>query len=50
MVSSYSVAPVAYQVILKPGIGQFFEFDPRRVQNAYSKELVRTFSCANTKN
>ena len=25
------VAPVAYQVILEPGIGQFCEFEPRRV-------------------
>ena len=25
------VAPVAYQVILEPGIGQFREFEPRRV-------------------
>ena len=25
------VAPVAYQVILDPGIGQFREFEPRRV-------------------
>ena len=24
------VAPVAYQVILEPGIGQFREFEPRR--------------------
>ena len=28
----YPVAPVAYQVILEPGIGQFFrEFEPHRV-------------------
>ena len=26
------VAPVAYQVILEPGIGQFREFEPRRVR------------------
>ena len=26
-----SVAPVAYQVILEPGIGQFREFEPHRV-------------------
>ena len=26
-----SVAPVAYQVILESGIGQFREFEPRRV-------------------
>ena len=25
------VAPVEYQVILEPGIGQFREFEPRRV-------------------
>ena len=25
------VAPVAYQFILEPGIGQFREFEPRRV-------------------
>ena len=25
------VAPVAYQVILEPGISQFREFEPRRV-------------------
>ena len=25
------VAPVAYQVILESGIGQFREFEPRRV-------------------
>ena len=25
------VAPVAYKVILEPGIGQFREFEPRRV-------------------
>ena len=27
----FPVAPVAYQVILEPGIGQFREFEPRRV-------------------
>ena len=26
------VAPVAYEVILEPGIGQFREFEPRRVR------------------
>ena len=26
-----SVAPVAYQAILEPGVGQFREFEPRRV-------------------
>ena len=25
------VAPVAYEVILEPGLGQFREFEPRRV-------------------
>ena len=29
--STEPVAPVAYQVILEPGIGQFREFEPRRV-------------------
>ena len=27
------VAPVAYQVILEPGIGQFREFEPRQVHS-----------------
>ena len=27
---SQPVAPVAYEVILEPGIGQFREFDPRQ--------------------
>ena len=31
LTSPTSVAPVAYQVILEPGIGQFREFEPRRV-------------------
>ena len=34
------VAPVAYQVIPEPGIGQFREFEPRRVHT------LGTFSCA----
>ena len=38
------VAPVAYQVILEPGIGQFREFESPRVQHSY--KFVRTFSCA----
>ena len=38
------VAPVAYQVILEPGIGQFREFESPR--GAYSYIAVRTFSCA----
>ena len=29
--TTISVAPVAYQVIFEPGIGQFREFEPRRV-------------------
>ena len=36
------VAPVAYQVILEPVIGQFREFEPR---SAYSYKFVGTFSC-----
>ena len=31
------VAPVAYQVILEPGIGQFREFEPRRVHTIYTR-------------
>ena len=39
------VAPVAYQVIiLEPGIGQFREFEPRRVHK-FSYKFVGTFSC-----
>ena len=34
------VAPVAYQVILEPDIGQFHEFESPRVK------FVETFSCA----
>ena len=30
------VAPVAYQVILEPGIGQFREFEPRQVHKLTS--------------
>ena len=37
------VAPVAYQVILEPGIGQFREFEPRR-GHTHTK-IVGTFSC-----
>ena len=40
----YPVAPVAYQVILEPGIGQFREFEPRRVHTRI--KFVGTFSCA----
>ena len=38
------VAPVAYQVILEPGTGQFREFEPRRVHTRINK-FVGTFSC-----
>ena len=37
-------ATVAYQVILEPGIGQFREFEPRRVHTRINS-LVGTFSC-----
>ena len=36
------VAPVAYQVVLEPGIGQSREFEPRRV-HTYSCKFVGTF-------
>ena len=40
-----SVAPVAYQVTLEPGIiGRFREFEPLRVHTRYI--FVGTFSCA----
>ena len=42
------VAPVAYQVILKPGIGQFREFEPRRVHtrvNSLGLFLVHKLTC-----
>ena len=38
------VAPVAYQVILAPGIDQFREFKPS--PSAYSYKFVGTISCA----
>ena len=38
------VAPVAYQVILEAGIGQFREFEPRRVYIRISS--LGLFSCA----
>ena len=41
------VAPVAYQVILEPGIGQFREFEPRRVHtriNSLGLFLVHKFT------
>ena len=37
------VAPVACQVILEPGIGQFREFESPRV---HTYKFVGTFSCA----
>ena len=42
------VAPVAYQVILEPGIGQFREFEPRRVHtnvNSLGLFLVHKSTC-----
>ena len=38
------VAPVAYQVILEPAIGQFREFEPHRVHTRIIS--LRLFSCA----
>ena len=43
-----SVAPVAYQVILEPGIAQFREFEPRRVHtriNSLGLFLVDKLTC-----
>ena len=42
------VAPVAYQVILEPGIGQFREFEPPRVHtrtNSWGLFLVHKLTC-----
>ena len=42
------VAPVAYQVILEPGTGQFREFEPRRVHiriNSLGLFLVHKLTC-----
>ena len=42
------VAPVAYQVILEPGIGQFREFEPHRVHtrvNSWGLFLVHNLTC-----
>ena len=42
------VAPVAYQVILEPGIGQFREFEPRQVHtriNSLELFLVHKLTC-----
>ena len=46
-VTIWSVAPVAYQVILEPGIGQFREFEPRRVHtiNSLGLFLVDKLTC-----
>ena len=44
MYCKVSVAPVAYQVILEPGIGPFREFEPRRVHTRINS--LGTFSCA----
>ena len=43
-----TVAPVAYQVILEPGIGQFREFEPRGVHtriNSLGIFLVHQLTC-----
>ena len=48
VVLSNPVAPVAYQVILEPGIGQFREFEPRRVhtrKNSLGLFLVPKLTC-----
>ena len=42
------IAPVAYQVILEPGIGQFREFESRRVHtriNSLGLFLVHKLTC-----
>ena len=47
------VAPVAYQVILEPGIGQFREFEPRRVHtriNSLGLFLVHILTCGKREN
>ena len=46
------VAPVAYQVILEPGIGQFREFEPRRVHNRINSLgllLADKLTCGNSR-
>ena len=43
-----SVAPVAYQVIIEPGIGQFREFESPRVHtriNSWGLFLVHKLAC-----
>ena len=42
--SAIPVAPMTYQLILEPGIGQFREFESP--PSAYSYKFVGTFSCA----
>ena len=42
---SYTVAPVAYQTILEPGIGQFREFECPRVHTRFNS-FVRPLSRA----
>ena len=48
------VAPVAYQVILEPGIGQFREFEPRRVHttriNSLGLFFVYKLTCGKREN
>ena len=42
------VAPVAYQVTLEPGVGQFREFEPRRVHtgiNSLGLFVVHKLTC-----
>ena len=39
------VAPVAYQVVLEPGIGQFREFEPRRVHTRCRINSLGLFLC-----
>ena len=46
--SAWPFAPVAYQVILEPGVGQFSEFEPRRVHtrvNSLGLFLVHKPTC-----
>ena len=48
VVAMEPAAPVAYQVILEPGIGQFREFEPRRVHtriNSLGLFLVDKLTC-----
>ena len=48
MLTSSVYAPVAYQVIMEHGIGQFREFEPRRVHtpiNSLGLFLVDKLTC-----